>query len=198
MNKNKIGLYITENYIYFCNSTNIYKADIEKEVIINNRINKSSKFLKTINIIKKKCKLNDSILGNTLCVVNLPNYLESDRELLSSILEKAGFNNIKFINYEDLVIKDNVLINILANTIIISKNNKVFSLYTYNLSQTLVEDLILVSLTDFINNENVIFIGEVLSASSLRNKIEKKFKVKCYQYDNSELYISSILQKKND
>ena len=191
MNKNNIGLYLTDNNIFICTKEKIYIEEITKEIIEDNRINKSEDFYKVINKIIKKNKLNDSIIGKNVIIVDLPNYLQSDRELIKSVLEKTSFNNVKFIEYNELV-KVN-LFNLNSSNAIITLKNNIYINYNIFNNKDLTKQLINF-LGTYVNKKDIFLIGTLANLDDIAQELEEKYHIKVYIYDNKTTYIIEKLQ----
>ena len=195
--KNKfIGMYITDDYIFFCTKDKIYKEKVLNKAVLNNRINKSVDFFKQLNQIIKKNKLNDSIISKTIYIVNLPIYLESDREIISSILEKASFTKIRFVDYKDLIEKKHMIININNKNVLISKSDQYIYMDNSMYESQKDEKSIIYLIKKCIDNNAVYLIGNNSNLGRIRYNLEKKLNKKAYIYDNSDIYIIFKLKEK--
>ena len=96
MNKS-IGVYLTDSFIYLYYKDKVIVKEVQDNAVSNNRIAKPDSFYKQFNKIIKENKLADSLVSKTIYFIDLPNYLESDHQLILSIFDKLSFNKIKFI-----------------------------------------------------------------------------------------------------
>lgn len=193
MTKKSIGLYLTDKYIYLCSKDKIFKENINEGIIVNNRISKSDEFYKSISKIIKKNKLNESIIGKNILVVDLPNYLKSDKELISSILEKTAFDNINFINYNELLENNHTYNFNDCNAIITIDENNFFIDYKLFFNQDITE-AILNLITMYLNDQSIFLIGSLPNLKELALLIENEYKIKTFIYDDSDIYIINNLK----
>ena len=146
MYKQKIGMYLTDNYIYICTKKNIISKKIKKKIIINNKIAKPNDFFQILIEIMKDNKIYDSFSMKTLYFIQQPHYLQSDLDLISSILEKA-FNKIMYMKYSDLLNKKNIQSFNEHNAIIFLDNNYQFIDYNKIITcEIIIKSLKLLSL----------------------------------------------------
>ena len=122
MAKKNIAVYLTDDCVYLASKDNIYEEKVDKTLIVNNRIAQTEEFYRFFNKILKKNKLNDSLLGKDIFILEYPNYLKSDKELIMSVFEKLSFNKVKFIKYNSII--DNDTINVNHKNALITIQNK--------------------------------------------------------------------------
>ena len=197
MKKNDIGVYITSDYLYLCTKQKIYKEKLFNDAVINNRINKSDDFLKQLNQILKKNNLNNSIISKHLNIINLPLYLQSDVELIMAVFEKANFNKIKLINYNEIIESNHLILNINECDMIISKKEINYYIdFKMFINKDLINNIVNI-IDDYITDKEIYIIGNNKNLVALQKKIEKKYNIKAYMYDNKDLYIIKKLQLKD-
>ena len=191
MVKKNIAVYLTDDYVYLASKDNIYEEKIDKVLIVNNRIAQTEEFYRFFNKILKKNKLNDSILGKDIFILEYPNYLKSDKELIMSIFEKLSFNKVKFIKYNNVI--DNDTLNINEKNALITIQNK-----NYFLDYNFVED-INEAIINFLEKQPKInelrVIGNFSQIEELARKIEEKLKIKTFTYFEGNKYIIQKLNK---
>ena len=190
MAKKGIGLYITDTMIYLCTKDKIYYEPVDKDIIIHNRIALIDDFYRYMNKIIKKNKLNDSILGKNIKIVELPNYLNSDKELLNSLLEKLSFNKIEYIKYNDLIKENTINLNDNITIVTIEKKNYLID------NELLDKEIINIMLKKSPNNIfYLIGSNATLNKAFFESKVEQ---LKIYTYSNAEAYIIEKIQKEID
>lgn len=190
MAKSNIGLYLTDGLVYLCTKDKIYEEVVDKDIVINNKVAKSQEFYHFMNKIIKKYKLNDSILGRNIAIFSSPNYLDTDKELLRSIMEKLSFKITNFIKYNE-IITDITIINY-------NNSNTIFTLskQNYFLPNTLIEKFNLYNaIIPNIKSLEIFIIGQNQNIKKLANYLEKEYSKKVYTYSNSEVYIIENIQK---
>ena len=192
MIKNGLGLYLTDTIIYLCTKDKIYKEPVDKEILIHNRVALTNEFYHFMNKIIKKNKLNDTILGKNLTIIDLPNYLESDKELLNSIFEKLSFNNIKYIKYVNLMDLDLVFNLNEANAYIILNKKNYF--IDYNNLFDSIENYLL-NLIKKIKSSEIFFLGNYHNLKKVVNSLEKRGSFKIYTFQNNEDYVINKLKE---
>lgn len=206
MKPNDIVMYLVDNKIIMWIDKNINQPiaeQLSKNVIKNGKIAKPNDFVKQLNAIIKKNNLNKKLFNNNISVIIIPNYTQADIKVLYDCLEKCNFNEIKVINLLNLYkIKRNSVWLIANNTymiIIYYSANKLKSLcLDYELFKNNMF-LIMKHIHNFINNKNVILLGNYQELSTLADKIEKNSKIKVYYYNDTNYYlIKTYLNTLND
>lgn len=183
MSKNTIGLYFIDNNIYICGKNITINETIKDNIIKYNRIADSDEFYKCLNNIIKKNKLGDTFSLNTVLVVEHPNFLKSDKELITRTLEKL-FNKVKFIHYDSLL-PDTLTLTINKNSIVIPDKQIIFDIdyNSFNLKEYLK------------NSDKIFLIGNNDNIVSIADLIERKYKIKVYWLAQHELFIINNLLK---
>ena len=189
MAKKGIGLYLTDTIVYLCTKDKIYEEAVDKGLIIHNRIALVNEFYRFINKIIKKYKLNDSFLGKNVTIVELPNYLASDKELLNSILEKLAFNNITFLEYNEIVKDDTLNVNEENLIVTLDKKNALIDFKLFSLNDIYDE------LKKYLKTQYIYIIGNNSQLPNFIDYIEKDKSVKAYTYSSSNLFIIENVQK---
>ena len=193
MAKNSLGINITSKYLYLNYKENIYKEEIPKNIVINNRVAKSEDFFKFLQKILKKYKLNDTILSKNIYLIEYPNYLKSDKELLISILEKLSFTKVHFIKYEKLIEKNSTL-NLNNDMAIITLGNQSY-LISYAMFNKNWEESLLNLLADYLVDTELFVIGNYLELKNFTKKIENEYEVRVYIFQNGDIYLNKNIQK---
>lgn len=195
MNK-PLGVYITDSYLYICTKEQIYQEKIPNKLVKYNRINLVNDFYKFINKTIKKYKLSDSLISKTVYVLELPNYLNSDKELILSLFDKLSFNKIKYIKYQD-IIKEDILNISLNNSYLKIKDKCIFLDHNLIIKQEDFETEYLNILKIYKNMfSNKIFLcGDYDNLINLAKKIEEQFNIKTYVYAHYQTEIIKNLQK---
>lgn len=188
MTKSNIGLYLTDGLVYLCTKDKIYEEVVDKDIVINNKIAKSQEFYQFMNKVIKKHKLNDSILGRNIAILELPNYLDTDKELLTSIMEKIAFKKTNFLKYNE-IIKE--------STINYNNSNTIFTIENLNfvLDNTLIEKFELYKQLISPNISDLYIIGNNPNINKLATYLEKNYDQKVYTYTNCQLFIIENIQK---
>ena len=195
MNK-PLGVYITDSYLYICTKEQIYQEKIPNKLVKYNRINLVDDLYKFINKIIKKYKLSDSLISKTVYVLELPNYLNSDKELILSLFDKLSFNKIKYIKYQDIIKEDTLNIS-LNNSYLKIKDKCIFLDHNLIIKQEDFETEYLNILKIYKNMfSNKIFLcGDYDNLINLAKKIEEQFNIKTYVYAQYQTEIIKNLQK---
>ena len=191
MAKKNIAVYLTDDYVYLASKDNIYEEKVDKALIVNNRIAQTEEFYRFFYKILKKNKLNDSILGKDIFILEYPNYLKSDKELIMSVFEKLSFNKVKFIEYSNVI--DNDTINANQKNALITIQNKNYFLDYNNFGQEINEEII-----TFLEKHSKIkelrVIGNLEQIEVLAKDIEEKLQIKTFTYFEGNKY---LIQKLN-
>lgn len=192
MAKKNIAVYLTDDCVYLASKDNIYEKKVDKTLIVNNRIAQTEEFYRFFNKILKKNKLNDSILGKDVFILEYPNYLKSDKELIMSIFEKLSFNKVKFIKYNSVI--DNDTLNVNHKNALITIQNKNYFLDYNNFVQGINEEIL-----SFLEKQQKMnelrVIGNFSKIEELAKKIEEKLQIKTYTYFEGNKYIVQKLNK---
>lgn len=192
MAKKNIAVYLTDDYVYLASKDNIYEEKVEKALIVNNRIAQTEEFYRFFNKILKKNKLNDSILGKDIFILEYPNYLKSDKELIMSIFEKLSFNKVNFIKYNNVI--DNDTLNVNEKNALITIQNKNYFLDYNNFAQNINEE-ILGFLEKQPKTDELRVIGDFNKIEELARKLEEKLQIKTFTYFEGNKYIIQKLKK---
>lgn len=192
MAKKNIAVYLTDDCVYLASKDNIYEEKVDKTLIVNNRIAQTEEFYRFFNKILKKNKLNDSILGKDIFILEFPNYLKSDKELIMSVFEKLSFNKVKFIKYNSII--DNDTLNVNHKNALMTIQNKNYFLDYNNFVQDIQEEILnLLEKQPKINELRV--IGNFSKIEELARKIEEKLHIKTFTYFEGDKYIIQKLNK---
>ncbi len=189
--KNNLGLIITDNYVYLCLKNQIYKEEITKDIVIHNRVAKTDSFYRYMQKIIKKNKLNDSLMGRNITVLEFPNYLKSDKELLTSILEKLSFNHIKFITYNTLLEKPTL--NVTANYAILTEQEQSY-FFDYHIFNDFLKSIVILIKSNLKSSE-LFLIGDASDLKQLGIKLEEQVPIKVFVYHNSDFYLIEKLNQ---
>ena len=193
MVKSSLGINITSNYLYLSYKDNIYKEEIPKDIIINNRVAKSEDFFKFLQKTLKKYKLNDTLLSKNIYLVEYPNYLKSDRELLISIFEKLSFTKVHFIKYENLIEKNSTLdLNVDMAIFTIGSQSYLIDFAIFNKD---IEESLLKLLESYLIDTEIFVFGNYQKIKSFTEKIENEYEVRVYIYQECDGYLIKNLQK---
>ena len=196
MAKKNIAVYLTDECVYLASKNNIYEEKVDKSLIINNRIAQTEEFYRFFNKILKKNKLNDSLLGKDIFILEYPNYLKSDKELIMSVFEKLSFNKVKFIKYNNAI--DNDTINANQKNALITIQNKNYFLDYNNFGQNIKKEIIA-----FLEKQSKIkelrVIGNLNQIEILAKDIEERLQIKTFTYFEGNKYliqkINQIIEK---
>jgi len=182
----------------------IYKENIIIEKITNNSFNKGKvskpqDFLKFLDSIIKKHKLNKGIINNNITVLIDPNYTQADTEILNSILEKLMFNKITFINITKLLEVSKKRVWLIANNkymFFVYKNFKNKTSHFFidleffkNNINILIKHLLI-----FIKRKQVIVLGMRDNIDDLASKLETISKSQVYYIDDTFNYYLTKLK----
>ncbi len=193
MSKSNLGLYLTDSYLYLCAKDQVYQEKIDANIIVDNKIAKSEEFYRYLLKIIKKHKLNDSLLGKNILIVEQPNYQKVDKELLTSIFEKLSFNKINFYQYNNLLDNDNTFNLNQHNALIwLNKQNYYFS---YNMFINNDENNLTYFLKHYVDNNDIFLIGDLANLNNIAQRLEQECKINIYRYNQPQLYIINKLQK---
>ncbi|HJJ16776.1 MAG TPA: hypothetical protein OIM63_01630 [Bacilli bacterium] len=188
MNKS-IGVYLTDSFIYLYYKDKVIVKEVQDNAVSNNRIAKPDSFYKQFNKIIKENKLADSLVSKTIYFMDLPNYLESDHQLILSIFDKLSFNKIKFIKYSDVITTN--LLNINKTNAYLSINSKLIFI-----NNSIFKDNLLSILKNYLTDIDELFlVGDYNDLIKLGALIEQNFHIKTFIYSEQEQFIIKQITK---
>lgn len=188
-------LYLTDDIIYLKNTklNNVIKYKINKNTILNGKVFKVEKFLKTYTNLLNKYNLNNNIFGDTIKIIINPFYTPADVYFLQKLMEKFNYRKIIF-ELETKKYKlnnQNAYLNINDNYAILTyideyKKTKSFLIPENFFVNT---DDLLKYIKSKINNKEIYIIGKGEIMSQIFQKFENKYKNKTYIYSENELFL---------
>jgi len=192
MKPNDLIMYIADDEVFLWKES-LIREKAKRNIINNGKVAKPQEFLKFLETILKKNKLNKGIINNNIIVLVDPNYTQADTEVINNILDQLSFNKIRFINILSLL-------DISKNKIWIIANKKYMYLIHYNYKNKI--EAIFIDLKLFKNNINMlirhllifikrkqtIIIGIYDNLEMLATKIEKESKSNIYFIDDTITY----------
>jgi hypothetical protein len=121
--------------------------------------------------------------------MDLPNYLESDHQLILSIFDKLSFNKIKFIKYSDVITTN--LLNINKTNAYLSINSKLIFI-----NNSIFKDNLLSILKNYLTDIDELFlVGDYNDLIKLGALIEQNFHIKTFIYSEQEQFIIKQITK---
>jgi hypothetical protein len=186
-------IYINNNKIYlFDKKTNkLYKENFES--LQNDEITNYTKFNFEFNKFIKTNHIKISIFGYRISFIKNIRLSNLQINIYKNILNNY-FKNINFIDIENLLktTKNTVIANITSNYIdyyyqkeMLRIDNKIFNMDEINIFNYLINEIY--------KPKKIILIGNKENISKICNKLNQKYKIKCFYAENFETYIIDLL-----
>lgn len=197
MKPKELIMYIVDDNIILWQDFFIIEK-VKKTILKNGKISKPQEFIKCIESILKKYKLNKNIITNINVLID-PNYTQADTMILNNILEKLSFNKIEFISIISLLDINKQKVWLIVNKnylhlIQLNYKNKIETIFIdYKLFKNII-NLLIKHLSIFLKRKQVILVGNYSDLEALAVKIEKESGSKTYYIEGSLNYFISKIK----
>lgn len=188
-------LYLTDNYIFYKKNNEIYEMNLEKGIILNNKISNINKFIKVYEKFLNINNLNNSLFGSNLKVIVEMNYNEADITMLKNLFAKFNYKKVvvdKIVKCYKLT-KENAYLNINDNYLSITYLNEFNKIDNIGIETKCFKSIPdLMEYLNYITLDKELYLigcGNVLE--DIFSSFEAKFKKKVYLFHNAKTYVIS-------
>ena len=184
-----VVIYLYENVIQYLQNKKIHEFTISKKAMQYGKIKNIPLFEKELHKLIKKEKWVTFIHSISLKIILPIHYEETDKELLTILLNNNGIKKISYLKEENLLScqKDQMLIELHQNYFLTYKNEKInwVKFCPLNIFQKETEAMRYLFKKEK-NQTSFLFFGSNSKIPSLINKIQKK---NCLYYNNYKTYL---------
>lgn len=188
-------VYLTDEYIYLKNKKkkDIIRYKINDGIISCGKISNIKNFIKTYEKLLNEFHLNNFLFGDTIKIIVLPSYLQSEINMLKNIFMVFNYRKIiieKEIKYFKLS-SNNAYINIYNNYLSIcylDEFKKINNLYIETKLFKTEQDL-MKYLKYILYPKEIYLLGFGTLINTIFNELENKTDLKTYLFSNHETYI---------
>ncbi len=163
-----------------------YLQEYPLDNVDNYKVINKELFIKELNYILKKNKINTSLLTDNINIIIDNTYSKLDKEILESIFTELSFNKIKFINITKIfdIKKQELIIDISKNNIKIYYLNDVIEERIYFDKYLQILSILLKNIINIHNIKVIKIFGNYCNDKKILSMIERNTNAEVYTYSH--------------